>query len=48
MTPVLAKCHSCGKELIAPYDGHPYWCVECSYEEELRERAKELKVRKKL
>jgi DNA-directed RNA polymerase subunit RPC12/RpoP len=41
----VAKCHSCGRELIAPYDGHPYWCVECSYEDELKERAKENKVR---
>jgi DNA-directed RNA polymerase subunit RPC12/RpoP len=30
----LAKCHTCGKTLIAPYDGKPYWCTKCSYEEE--------------
>jgi len=42
----LAKCHSCGIELIAPYDGQPYWCTECSYEEELKERAKKIKFEK--
>ena len=42
----LAKCHTCGAELIAPYDGKPYWCTECSWEDEMREREKENKVRK--
>jgi DNA-directed RNA polymerase subunit RPC12/RpoP len=32
----LAKCHTCGRELIAPYDGMPYWCTECSYEDDLK------------
>jgi len=26
----LAKCEDCGVTLIAPYDGHPYYCQECS------------------
>jgi DNA-directed RNA polymerase subunit RPC12/RpoP len=33
---VLAKCKKCGATLIAPYDGNPYWCTECSYEDELK------------
>ena len=28
----LARCEKCGEELIAPYDGQPYWCIECSQE----------------
>lgn len=32
----LAKCHKCGATLIAPYDGKPYWCTECSYEDDLK------------
>jgi len=34
----LAHCAGCGAELIAPYDGMPYWCIECSQEEERRNR----------
>jgi DNA-directed RNA polymerase subunit RPC12/RpoP len=34
----LAKCAKCGRELMAPDDGHPYWCTECSYEDELKYR----------
>lgn len=30
----LAKCHECGVELIAPFDGQSYWCTECSQKEE--------------
>jgi hypothetical protein len=26
----LAKCEDCGVTLIAPYDGQPYYCQECS------------------
>ena len=26
----LAKCEGCGKPLIVPYDGLPFWCIECS------------------
>jgi hypothetical protein len=37
----LAKCHKCGVELIAPYDGQPYWCTECSIEEEEDYRERE-------
>jgi len=37
----LAKCHNCGVELIAPYDGQPYWCTECSYENDLKRRNKQ-------
>jgi hypothetical protein len=32
----LAKCADCGAELIAPYDGNPYWCTECSQKEDER------------
>ena len=28
----LARCAGCGAELIAPEDGKPYWCIECSQE----------------
>lgn len=27
----LATCAKCGDELIAPEDGQPYWCIECSH-----------------
>ena len=37
----VAKCHKCGVELIAPYDGQPYWCTECSIEEEEDYRERE-------
>jgi len=33
----LAKCAGCGAELIAPEDGHPYWCTACSHEEDQRQ-----------
>jgi hypothetical protein len=32
----LARCETCGKTLIAPYDGQPYWCTECSIEKDQR------------
>jgi len=35
---MMAKCHNCGVELIAPYDGQPYWCTECSYEDDLKRK----------
>lgn len=25
-----AVCYGCGDELMAPADGKPYWCIECS------------------
>lgn len=31
-----AVCYECGVDLIAPADGQPYWCTECSQEEEER------------
>jgi hypothetical protein len=34
----LAKCEKCGVTLIAPDDGQPRWCFDCSYEDDLRER----------
>jgi DNA-directed RNA polymerase subunit RPC12/RpoP len=30
----LAKCAKCGETLIVSDDGMPFWCTECSYEEE--------------
>jgi hypothetical protein len=27
---VIATCETCGAQLIAPYDGKPYWCIACS------------------
>ena len=30
----LAKCEGCGKPLIVPYDGLPFWCIECSMKED--------------
>lgn len=40
----LARCEKCGMTLIAPFDGQPYWCTECSYEDELRERKRMDKI----
>lgn len=37
---MLAKCAKCGVELIVPHDGQPYWCTECSIEEELKDNLK--------
>jgi DNA-directed RNA polymerase subunit M/transcription elongation factor TFIIS len=37
----MSKCEKCGALLIAPYDGKPYWCTECSYEEELKKLGKQ-------
>jgi DNA-directed RNA polymerase subunit RPC12/RpoP len=34
----MAKCHKCGREVTAPYDGQPYWCTACSYEDDLKEK----------
>jgi len=34
----LAKCAKCGVELIAPYDGNPYWCTDYSRENDELER----------
>jgi ribosomal protein S27E len=34
----LAKCADCGATLIAPDDGKPYWCIECSQKREERRR----------
>jgi DNA-directed RNA polymerase subunit M/transcription elongation factor TFIIS len=34
----LAKCHTCGKILIVADDGQPFWCTECSYEDDLKEQ----------
>jgi len=34
----LAKCAGCGAELIAPEDGQPYWCTECSQAADEKER----------
>jgi hypothetical protein len=28
----LAKCAKCGETLIAPEDGQPHWCTQCSIE----------------
>lgn len=30
----LAKCATCGATLIAPDDGQPRWCTECSYKDD--------------
>lgn len=38
----LAKCAECGVELIAPYDGFPYWCTKCSIEDDEKERKRRL------
>lgn len=27
-----AICSNCGKQLLAPADGKPFWCLECSTE----------------
>jgi hypothetical protein len=32
---LVANCEGCGAELIAPYDGQPYWCTECSHNEDM-------------
>ena len=29
----LAKCAKCGKPLIVPYDGLPFWCIDCLVED---------------
>jgi hypothetical protein len=34
----LAKCAGCGETLIAPDDGEPWYCTECSYEKDLKAR----------
>ena len=37
----LAICYDCGAELIAPADGKPYWCTNCSHEAELRKQGEQ-------
>jgi len=32
--PGLARCAGCGSTLIAPADGKPYWCIECSQKQD--------------
>ncbi len=32
--PGLARCTGCGATLIAPADGKPYWCIECSQKQD--------------
>ena len=39
-----AKCHDCGAELIAPYDGKPYWCIECSYKYDMKKQQRQQKT----
>ena len=34
--PAVARCKTCGEQLIAPYDGQPYQCTECSHREDER------------
>jgi exosome complex RNA-binding protein Csl4 len=30
----LARCKKCREQLIVEDDGQPFWCTECSAEEE--------------
>jgi transposase len=34
-----AICSCCGATLIAPVDSQPYWCTECSYEDDRQHEA---------
>lgn len=33
-----AVCYDCGEELIAPADGQPYFCIECSQNRDYERR----------